>query len=178
MFKFMTYDLYSLHLILHIKETIICGSGPISKNDPPMRIESGFVSSLFTKYCGSSTERPTCTCADGSKWRHPYYIAECSDTSVTVQQGFRDTNIGQRIIGDLYSKNFTLSIGNSKYRYANKVQTTHSHIKTNSFIVLCCLHFSIIVHKFLLFRSHREAAEDSISFAYSCFIPESLLYCH
>jgi len=53
-------------------------------NDPPKRMESGFVSILFTKYCGSSTERPTCTCADGSKWRHPYYIAECSDTSGPV----------------------------------------------------------------------------------------------
>ena len=69
-----------------------------------------------------------------------------------VYQGFGDTNIGH----DLYSKNFTLSIGNSKYRYANKVQTAHSHNKTKSFIVLCCLHFSIFVHTFLLFR---EAAE-------------------
>ena len=46
-----------------------------------------------------------------------------------------------------------LSIGNSKYRYANIVQTAHSHNKTKSFIVLCCLHFSIFVH-FLLFREY------------------------
>ena len=30
--------------------------------------------------------------------------------SVTVYQGFRDTAIGQRIIRDLYTKNFTPSI--------------------------------------------------------------------
>ena len=88
-----------------------------------------------------------------------YALAE----AVIIQQGFGDTNIGQRIIGDLYSKNFTLSIGNSKYRYANKVQTAHSLNQTKSFIVLCCLHFSIFVLKFVLFR-------DSISFVYSCFI--------
>ena len=39
----------------------------------------------------------------------------------TELQGFGDANIGQRIIGDLYSKNFTVSIGISMYRY-NKVQ--------------------------------------------------------
>ena len=38
---------------------------------------------------------------------------------VIVYQGLRNTNIGQPIIGDLYSKNFTLSIGISMYRYAN-----------------------------------------------------------
>ena len=81
---------------------------------------------------------------------------------VTVYQGFRDTNIGQRIIGDFYSKNFTLSIGISMYRYAKK----YTFYQTESFIVLCCLHifnhclhFSIFVHSFLLFRSHRGAAE-------------------
>ena len=67
-------------------------------------------------------------------------------------------------------KNFTLSIGNSKYRYANKVQTNHSHNKTKSFVVLCCLHFqslftfSIFVHTFLLFRSHRGRCRDRISY--------------
>ena len=68
---------------------------------------------------------------------------------------------------------FSLSIGNSKYRCANKVKTTHSH-KTNSFIILCCLHFSLFVHTFLLFRSHREAAkiqcETDLSFRLSMLI--------
>ena len=41
-----------------------------------------------------------------------------------------------------------------------------------------CLLFPIFVHKFLLFWSHRKSCRDSISSAYSCFIPKSLLYCH
>ena len=88
-------------------------------------------------------------------------------------------------------KNSTLSIGNSKYRYANKVLTAHSHNKTKSFIVLSCLHFSIFVYIFQsLFTFFNICTQiftlsisprrcrDSISFAYSCSIPESLLYCH
>jgi hypothetical protein len=43
----------------------------------------------------------------------------------------RDNNICQRNKGDLYTpKNFTLSIGTSKYRYKNKVQITNSHSAT------------------------------------------------
>ena len=75
----------SIHIIQDDGETVVSGSGPISKNDPPMKWESTFVSALFTKYCGASTERPTCTCPDGSQWRHPYYIAECSDGSGPVE---------------------------------------------------------------------------------------------
>ena len=48
--------------------------------------------------------------------------------------------------------------------FRSKFQCTDTQIKytfyqTKSFIVLCCLHFSIFVHTFLLFRSHRGAAE-------------------
>ena len=93
-------------------------------------------------------------------------FAECSP--VTVYQGFGDKNIGQRTFRDLYSKNFTLSIGISMYRYANNVQPTHSHNKTKSFIVLCCFHFSIFVHYtyFTLWIPPRSCSH-SISFA-SC----------
>ena len=94
--------------------------------------------------------------------------------SVTVYQGFRDKNIGQWIIGDLYSKNFTLSIGISMYRYANKVQTLPNKIIYLTLFTLLTF-FNIYTHIFTLSISPRSW-RDSISFVYSCFIPESLIY--
>ena len=55
---------------------------------------------------------------------------------------------GIRILANEISDMCTLSIGNSKSRYTNKVQTTNSHNKTKSFIILCYLHFSILVYIF------------------------------
>ena len=60
-----------------------------------------------------------------------------------------------------------------------KVQTTHSENKTNSFRILCCLHFSIFVHKFYSsYLTEEDACRDRISLAYSNSIPASLLYSH
>ena len=56
-----------------------------AKFTPTKSWEAGFTSGLFTKYCGSSADRPTCVCADGSSWQHPYYIAECVDGSGPTQ---------------------------------------------------------------------------------------------
>ena len=86
----------------------------------------------------------------------------CMFNPVTVQQGFGDTNIDHelaeictpRIL--LFRPEFQCTDTQIKYKF----------YKTKSFMVLCCftffnlcLHFSIFVHTFLLFRSHREAAE-------------------
>ena len=91
---------------------------------------------------------------------------------MTVYQGFGDTNIGQQIIGDLYSKNVILR---SEFQ-CTITQINYKFYQTKSFIVLCCLHlFNFCTNIFTLLISPRSC-RDSISFAYSCFIPESLIY--
>ena len=47
-------------------------------------LEAKFVTMLFTKYCGSSTSQPTCSCIDNSSFLHPFYIRECDDGSAPV----------------------------------------------------------------------------------------------
>ena len=47
-------------------------------------MEAKFVSMLFTKYCGSSTSQPTCSCMDSSTFLHPFYIRECDDGSAPL----------------------------------------------------------------------------------------------
>ena len=102
-----------------------------------------------------------------------------------IYQGFRDTNIGQRIIGDLYSKNFTLSIGNSDTVQIQSTDTqimykprAHSHNKTKSFIVLYCYNFQSLFTFFNICTQNFTLSISPRSIAYSCFISESLLYYH
>ena len=47
-------------------------------------VEAKFVTMLFTKYCGSSTSQPTCSCSDNSSFLHPFYIRECDDGSAPL----------------------------------------------------------------------------------------------
>ena len=46
----------------------------------------------------------------------------------------------------------------SEFQYTD-TQIKYKFYQTQSFIILCCLYFSIFVHTFLLFPSHRGAAE-------------------
>ena len=63
--------------------TVISGNPPIPKNQGAMRwvIESVGLRVSFAQTCGSPSSRPTCNCSDGSQFRHPYFIALCSDGS-------------------------------------------------------------------------------------------------
>ena len=63
------------------------------------------------------------------------------------------------------------------------MQIKYKFYQNKSLIVLCCEHFSIFgyicSHIFTLSISPRSFRSiQSISFAYSCFIPEFLIYCH
>merc|ERR1712080_560154 len=63
-----------------LQPTVISGSGPVPKNPAYMRPLEAIGTRLgFLEGCGSPANRPTCTCANGDQWRHPYWIALCQD---------------------------------------------------------------------------------------------------
>eukprot|EP00091_Calanus_sinicus_P003845 TRINITY_DN14003_c0_g1_i1.p1 TRINITY_DN14003_c0_g1~~TRINITY_DN14003_c0_g1_i1.p1 ORF type:complete len:107 (-),score=31.19 TRINITY_DN14003_c0_g1_i1:208-528(-) len=62
-------------------DTVISGNPPIPKNQgvEVWAIEAVSTRLSFTRKCGAPTARPTCNCTDGSQFRHPYFVALCSD---------------------------------------------------------------------------------------------------
>lgn len=67
------------------EDTLVSGNPPIAKSQGAgaqrFVMEAIGTRLSFSKECGSNTARPTCNCKDGSRWRHPYFIALCSDGS-------------------------------------------------------------------------------------------------
>ena len=88
---------------------------------------------------------------------------------MTVDQGFRDKNI--------FRSEFHWA--DTQIKYKPPIVTT-----SKSLIVICSLNFSIFVYIFqylytnFTFSISPRSCRDSISLAYSCFIPSSLIYCH
>ena len=129
------------------------------------------------------------------KWFNPLisYIIQYTPLVIQIEifissdsTYIRDSGI--RILANELSEIFNQRI----WLFRSEFQCTDTQIKykfyqTETFIVLqtllftffnLCLHFSILVHTFLLFSISTRSCRDNTSFAYSCFIPESLIYWH
>merc|ERR1712029_784040 len=59
--------------------TLISGSMPVPVNPSWMKpMECAGLKNSFQAACGSADDRPTCVCANGDSWLHPYWIGQCA----------------------------------------------------------------------------------------------------
>jgi len=63
-----------------VENTLISGSMPVAVNPSWMKpMECVGLGKTFLNVCGSDTARPTCVCANGDSWLHPYWIGQCAE---------------------------------------------------------------------------------------------------
>ena len=76
------------YFVSSIKNLIIncllfVGSMPVPVNPSWMKpMECAGLKATFLGVCGADTARPTCVCANGDSWLHPYWIGQCAEVGI------------------------------------------------------------------------------------------------